>query len=1072
MTSSKMNIAIIMMQKNELDLFPIWIKYHGELVGYNNIYVFDNGSDEYMESLLGKAEEKGVNIDRNHKTGYDFENKGNIIAKKIRELDKLNIPHDFYFPIDCDEFIGVEKQDGEVSINRKDIVDTLMNYIKSPDILMIKHGFDNHPSKYSLFGRKGRRKCFFAQGSCRKLSLGFHTGKAYHSEKEVRTNIVYFHFHNKPIDLLKFHSLQKLENRVSNFLLPTLIKHRNEKRRGSHLINHLLFKDEIDYENEFERLFPKTAIRNIDVLTDKLINLGFSDIFNTNYNFETTGKSTNKILLVDFRFGSQVCTVKQIPVFAKSIFTNDIGYGWLSVSGLKVVNRDGGDQTHQSIIMSNQSATFRLILAPGRYRIEIVCGDLKGVIRNISIEIPEHKLAHHNIQTNRNEFANVSFGVKTETGVLNIVLSSTDSKWAINSLRIYSANNIGDYGIIRYRVFTDRWVKNLETDLGPKAIFNKWFKENINTPVSQTKMTRLDYVDFIESAVDYFTTYQDDDGAIIDPYKMVEFQYATPCYAYAAALVAKYKGRKDLISKSILAFKKSAIDLSNRTAANGHEDFYPSPLAHAYKILSELIPSSDLYELSKPLTEFNPYDIYRKPPGGRGGSGSNWNCKALAGHQLLYNLGLKKNGVDYEYVVESILAQGWLFTSEFGTYMEGPSTYDSFPRAWLSDMIEWGYSGPKSAELEDALERGAITSLFLQSPTGELVHGGRSSHHLWADALQCVIFEIFSARSLRKGNVDLAGVFKRAARRALTTFKSWRRPSGELWIVKNKFDPVMSHGFEVYSSHSQYNLLAMTALGYAFEHAEATETIQEKPTPAEVGTSLLSIPKPVDFTLGTACGTQVVHLAAMKEHQNVIGLLKVSMQGVAFPLPIPDNIPRYTNYLLPNKINTNIACGLYWSKTPIETNTLNGLNCLADHEEKGQIHRDIRLNGISNKTLDYSIIYNINKNEASPCRIEEQIFITDGVVEIRYLWSDWHGDMTLLIPVYVSDGLESTLVSRHDSSLQIRYRNTCVEFSAQNTQNLVKNEIECFMRVGKVDIYTFKALKNSSSLLLKIKKYL
>ena len=48
--------------------------------------------------------------------------------------------------------------------------------------------------------------------------------------------------------------------------------------------------------------------------------------------------------------------------------------------------------------------------------------------------------------------------------------------------------------------------------------------------------------------------------------------------------------------------------------------------------------------------------------------------------------------------------------------------------------------------LETLVERGAWTSLFMQSPWGELPCGGRSAHHQWNEAQQAVTFESWASR--------------------------------------------------------------------------------------------------------------------------------------------------------------------------------------------------------------------------------------------------------------------------------------------------------------------------------------
>ena len=51
----------------------------------------------------------------------------------------------------------------------------------------------------------------------------------------------------------------------------------------------------------------------------------------------------------------------------------------------------------------------------------------------------------------------------------------------------------------------------------------------------------------------------------------------------------------------------------------------------------------------------------------------------------------------------------------------------------------------------DILWRGAWTSLFMQSPFGELPTGYRNSHHIWNEAEQAVIFEIYASAYAKSG---------------------------------------------------------------------------------------------------------------------------------------------------------------------------------------------------------------------------------------------------------------------------------------------------------------------------------
>ncbi len=47
------------------------------------------------------------------------------------------------------------------------------------------------------------------------------------------------------------------------------------------------------------------------------------------------------------------------------------------------------------------------------------------------------------------------------------------------------------------------------------------------------------------------------------------------------------------------------------------------------------------------------------------------------------------------------------------------------------------------------------------------------------------------------GDAQGAGVFKRAAGLSLLSLQRWKRPTGDWWIIKNRFDPSLRHGYEV-----------------------------------------------------------------------------------------------------------------------------------------------------------------------------------------------------------------------------------------------------------------------------------
>ena len=150
-----------MMQKNEKDLLPIFVAYYGALFGYENIYIFDNGSDAYMLDELRKSEVLGCNVSLEFSSHADFERKGEIVASYINNLtDK----YDVFLPLDCDEFIGIEVPDG-YSCESEDLLQGFEE-INGSHGYQISQRFYNHPFKKNLFTKnlKGMRKLFFWDG--------------------------------------------------------------------------------------------------------------------------------------------------------------------------------------------------------------------------------------------------------------------------------------------------------------------------------------------------------------------------------------------------------------------------------------------------------------------------------------------------------------------------------------------------------------------------------------------------------------------------------------------------------------------------------------------------------------------------------------------------------------------------------------------------------------------------------------------------------------------------------------------------------------------------------------------
>ena len=131
-----MIIKIFCMQKNEDDILEDWILYHSSLVGYENIYLIDNQSNEKSKEILKKYSNL-INIYERQ----DYLKKGDYIAELIMQNQC-----DIAIPLDIDEFIGITTSDykgnGKIDVSiDKDLILNELNNIYSKGI---KFSFSNY----------------------------------------------------------------------------------------------------------------------------------------------------------------------------------------------------------------------------------------------------------------------------------------------------------------------------------------------------------------------------------------------------------------------------------------------------------------------------------------------------------------------------------------------------------------------------------------------------------------------------------------------------------------------------------------------------------------------------------------------------------------------------------------------------------------------------------------------------------------------------------------------------------------------------------------------------------------
>lgn len=203
-------VACVMLHKDEDDLLEPWLLYYGALFGYENLFIFDNGStSKTVRATLRRYAARGVTVDRSYRKRTDFPLQGDIAARKIRQLAATR-QFDFFLPVDCDEFVVLDGPDGPIC--DPDAIRThFASFLDATGILEIKRNYTNYISEPARFWPAEYQKVFFARHGCTTIEFGYHRGKSALGGPTVATRLAHMHFHHKPFATILKHTSSKLD---------------------------------------------------------------------------------------------------------------------------------------------------------------------------------------------------------------------------------------------------------------------------------------------------------------------------------------------------------------------------------------------------------------------------------------------------------------------------------------------------------------------------------------------------------------------------------------------------------------------------------------------------------------------------------------------------------------------------------------------------------------------------------------------------------------------------------------------------------------------------------------------
>jgi len=268
-----LNAAFFSMHKNEEELSLSWFEYHLNLVGADNIYIIDNGSNEVSRPFLDEISARGAHV-KSMPGKEVFNDKGNTLfqwALSIHESKKL----DFVLLLDADEFV-FSWRFGKPTSDKVHFLAELARLKHSQNyIYRLGPGLANIPlTKRGYFDYNGSQKIMLRP--CERtmlveIDLGLHLYDWLMHKDDISqgyielTRLGYLHMHHKPFARYKAAAIEKLSGRVDVNDVDALSSYAGP---GAHLVEKILHGEDSYYSifNVFgdeclniETLFSGTA---------------------------------------------------------------------------------------------------------------------------------------------------------------------------------------------------------------------------------------------------------------------------------------------------------------------------------------------------------------------------------------------------------------------------------------------------------------------------------------------------------------------------------------------------------------------------------------------------------------------------------------------------------------------------------------------------------------------------------------------------------------------------------------------------------------------------------------------
>ena len=353
------------------------------------------------------------------------------------------------------------------------------------------------------------------------------------------------------------------------------------------------------------------------------------------------------------------------------------------------------------------------------------------------------------------------------------------------------------------------------------------------------------------------------------------------------------------------------------------------------------------------------------------------------------------------------------FNEKYGMYVDpgSPMAYDMITKQQMLYAIKKGADGELKPKALELCNRGAVSSLYMQSVTGQMPFGGRTNQFLCVDAILADFFELMACIKTQERNKKEAGIYKRAAHNASLSIEPWLKMK-PFRHIRQGFEPELGHGIDSGGVYTVYGLLTASMLGTAYFDACDSISINSIETPADRGGYVFATDS--DFhKVFASCGGYHIEIDTNADpEKDCTGLGRLHKKGIMPETALsgscaPD--PTYS-YALPGIEPSACAIGPAWTDS-------NGYDAsLAEYGRK-KLNCKINIMSENREGVAFSICYDIDG-----ILLEETFQLSkDGLL---YGIKGDMEDLHITVPLISTDGECKSRISLTEEGLILEYRDS------------------------------------------------